>query len=273
MSSKRIVDDFLHEDLTRKIISSYYHVYNGIRHDLPEKFYQKAMEFDLEENGLRCECEQEFPVFYEDVVVGQQVLDAIVERTVVLEYKVEHRLKPIHEAQLLSYLKASGIEVGLLFNFGSKNPEFKRRVRTSAHHNVKLEIDLERTIDGSWLHAELAREVLSAMCRIYRTLGPGFIFRIYQNSSRLELRKLGISFDEKESIEFYFRGKVIGVDQFWHFIVDEKLLLIPRATSAIEPVDLSTARDLLRRYHIQLGLLFNFQSVRPEPVFVRINSR
>ena len=69
------------------------------------------MEFVLEANGLHCECEKEFPVFYEDVVVGQQALDAIVERTVVLEYKGEHWLKPIHEAQLLSYLKASGIEV------------------------------------------------------------------------------------------------------------------------------------------------------------------
>ncbi|MBM3240530.1 GxxExxY protein [Candidatus Poribacteria bacterium] len=272
MSSKRMVDDFLHGDLTGKIIGSYYHVYNSMRHDLPEDFYQKAMEFDLEANEIHCECEQEFPVFYEEIVVGQQVLDAIVEQTAVLEYKVEHRLKPIREAQLLSYLKANGIEVGLLFNFGGKQPEFKRRVRTSAHHNVKMEIDLEKTIDGSWLHAELAREVLSAMCRIYRTLGPGFIFRIYQNSSRLELRKMGVSFDERESIEFYFRGKVIDVEQFWHFIVDEKLLLIPRATSVIEPVDLSTARDLLRRYNLQLGLLFNFQSVRPEPVFVRINS-
>jgi GxxExxY protein len=128
-------------------------------------------------------------------------------------------------------------------------------------------------MDESWLHAELAREVLSAMCRIQSTLGPGFIFRIYQKASRLELKKMGISFDERKSIEFYFRGKVIGVDQFLHFIVDEKLLLIPRTTSAIESVDISTARDLLRRYHLQLGLLFNFQSVRPKPTFVRINSR
>ena len=119
----------IHEDLTGEIIGAFYEVYNTLGYGFLEQVYQNALYKELKRIGLECKPQEEINVFYKGEFVGRYVADMLVEDTVIVELKAVKKLLPEHDAQLINYLKATGIEVGLLFNFG-KEAEIKRKIFT-----------------------------------------------------------------------------------------------------------------------------------------------
>lgn len=118
---------FLYEDLTDKIIASAYKVYNTLGSGFLEKVYENAIFFDLGRQGLKVRQQQPLQVFFEGKVVGEYYADLIIEDKVIVELKAASELSKVHELQLVNYLKATGIKVGLLINFGEKMT-IKRKV-------------------------------------------------------------------------------------------------------------------------------------------------
>lgn len=96
-----------------------------------EKVYQNALMIELSKKGLQAECERPLKILYESEVVGDYVCDIVVEGKVILELKAVKEINDIHEVQLVNYLKGTGIEVGLLINFGP-SVQVKRKVLDSA---------------------------------------------------------------------------------------------------------------------------------------------
>jgi GxxExxY protein len=119
-----------HQDLTSKIIECAYKVHNSLGFGFLEAVYQNALLIELLKAGLRAEKEKKIQVYYDNQVVGDYVADIIVEDKVILELKSVKDLHPVHEVQLVNYLKATGIEVGFLINFG-QSVEIKRKLYTS----------------------------------------------------------------------------------------------------------------------------------------------
>ena len=95
-----------------------------------ESVYAKAMAHELRKAGLRVECEKRITVKYDGVVIGEFSADKLVEEKVMVEEKAVQSLVPAHEVQLVNYLTATGIEIGLLLNFGAQRLEYKRKSRT-----------------------------------------------------------------------------------------------------------------------------------------------
>lgn len=122
-------DSFPHGSLTNLIIGAMFHVYNALGSGFLESVYANALVVELRARGLRVERHVSFTVFHRGVAVGRYVADLIVESTVVVETKVARRIEPAHHAQLRNYLRASGLEVGLVLNFG-ESIDFKRIVMT-----------------------------------------------------------------------------------------------------------------------------------------------
>jgi GxxExxY protein len=116
-----------HQQLTEQIIKAYFKVYNTLGYGFLEKVYQNALQIELENRGHRVVPQAPIQVFYEGRVVGEYFADLLVEGLVILELKAVMALLADHGTQLINYLKASRLEVGLLMNFGPK-PEFQRRV-------------------------------------------------------------------------------------------------------------------------------------------------
>jgi GxxExxY protein len=116
---------FPHRDLTEQVIGAFYDVYNELGFGFVESVYQRAMVIALTDAGLRAEPKVQLPVFYRDQRIGDFEADIFVERAVILELKAADEFCPAHEAQLLNYLKASPVEIGLLLNFGPR-PRLKR---------------------------------------------------------------------------------------------------------------------------------------------------
>jgi GxxExxY protein len=116
---------FKHEELTGKILKVFYEVYNDLGHGFLESVYKKSMVIGLRQAGLQANPEQPIPVSFRGHLVGEFAADVLVESRVMLELKACRALEAAHEAQLLNYLRATPIEVGLLLNFGPK-PQVKR---------------------------------------------------------------------------------------------------------------------------------------------------
>ena len=118
--------DFKHKELTEKIIEIFYRVYNNLGYGFLEKIYENAMMIEFKKEGIFAVAQFAIKVFYEGEVIGEYYADILVDNKVIVEIKAAKHLVEENEAQLLNYLKATDIEVGLLLNFGTK-PEFKRK--------------------------------------------------------------------------------------------------------------------------------------------------
>ncbi len=119
--------DLKHGLITDQILRVFYEVYNELGHGFLESVYHRSLVLALETTGLRVCSRVGIPVWFRGYQVGQFEADLLVENCVLLELKAARSLDSSHRAQLMNYLKATEIEVGLLLNFGEK-PEFKRVV-------------------------------------------------------------------------------------------------------------------------------------------------
>jgi len=115
-----------HSEITDKIIKSFYQVYNTLGYGFLEKVYENALIIELKKLGLNAIAQHPIQVYYDNAVVGDYFADILVENAVIIEIKAAKTINLEHEAQLLNYLKATQLEVGLILNFGPK-AEFSRK--------------------------------------------------------------------------------------------------------------------------------------------------
>jgi GxxExxY protein len=118
-----------HDELTRQIIGCAYRVFNAMGHGFLESVYEKCMAIELRRLGIRAECQYPIKVHYDGHEVGAFEADLFVEGVVIVELKAVRAVLMIHEVQLVNYLKATGIDVGLLINFAEQKVEVKRKRR------------------------------------------------------------------------------------------------------------------------------------------------
>lgn len=141
--------NLLHSDITGKIIKAFYTVYNTLGFGFLEKVYENALAIELRNTNLRVSQQQPVKVYYDGQLVGIYYADLIIENCVIVELKAAETLCEAHEAQLLNYLKATEIEVGMLLNFGMK-PEYKRKIFTNNRKRLTIDdtglTDLKRII-------------------------------------------------------------------------------------------------------------------------------
>jgi len=127
--------DFKYTGLTDKIIQLFYKVYNKLGYGFLEKVYQNALVYELNNRDINIQVQYPIKVLYENKIIGEYYCDILVDEKVIIEIKAIKRLIPENEAQLLNYLKATNIEVGLLLNFGMK-PEVKRKAYSTSRKSL-----------------------------------------------------------------------------------------------------------------------------------------
>ena len=121
--------NYKYQELTDKIIRCAYTVHNELGVGFLEKVYQNSLAVELSEQNIKYRQEAALSVLYKNKVVGEYIADFVVENRVIIELKAVSSLVPAHEVQLVNYLKATRLEIGLLINFG-KSVTVKRRIFT-----------------------------------------------------------------------------------------------------------------------------------------------
>jgi GxxExxY protein len=126
----------INQEKTSAILKCFYKVYNTLGYGFLEKVYENALYYELINNGIVCSKQVPITVYYEGIRVGDYYADIIVENDVIIELKAAEAIVEEHENQLINYLKATNIEVGLLLNFG-KDPQFKRKIFSNERKKSK----------------------------------------------------------------------------------------------------------------------------------------
>lgn len=117
----------LHEEITSQVIAAFYDVYNKLGYGFLEKVYENALVIELRKRGLKVIQQGSIQVYYDGQVIGEYFADLLVEDKVIVELKAVGEIIKAHENQLVNYLKATNLEVGLILNFGPE-PKFKRKI-------------------------------------------------------------------------------------------------------------------------------------------------
>ena len=127
-----------HRELTEKIIGTFYDVYNDLGHGFLESIYEQALAIALAQAGMKVERQVPVRVWFRGQQIGDFRADILVDDSVLIQLKAVRTIEQAHEKQILNYLRATNIEVGLLFNFGEK-PQFRRLVYENERKKIRVD--------------------------------------------------------------------------------------------------------------------------------------
>jgi GxxExxY protein len=130
-------EEYLHSELTGKIIGCAMEVHKTLGNGFQEVIYQRALDIELKQQGINASREHEMDIFYKGIKIGNRRADFFVEEKVMVEIKAVVQLEDVHLAQAINYLEAYGLEVGLLLNFGSRSLQFKRVMKPNKNRPLK----------------------------------------------------------------------------------------------------------------------------------------
>ncbi len=123
-----MTDNIVEKDLSFQIMKSAFEVHNELGPGFLESIYEEAMTLQLRADGHTVETQVKVPVFYKGQQIGEHILDQIVDGKIILELKAVSQIAPIHEQQALSYLKATGLPLAIVINFGTPRVTYSRVV-------------------------------------------------------------------------------------------------------------------------------------------------
>jgi len=259
--------ELLHRELTEKIIGVYYDVYNGLSRTYPEFIYENAMMRDLGRHRIRCTRQEEYHIFYKEWLVGLQWLDIFVAEKVVVEVKVKPRLTRLDQAQTMSYLKTTGQQVGLLFNFGSPEPEFKRVFLTPRQSQPSSSPPEEEWPD--LMFPEVSYRIIGGLFEVHNELGPGFIHRIYANACYREMQNRGLEVRPLREMTVFYQGEPVGEVKLGHLLIEGNIMLFPVAVHDKRQIEPENLRRWMASQGVPLGMMANFHAERLEPMFMK----
>ncbi len=125
---KPVEKEFLYKELTSDVLDSSFKVHNSLGCGLLEKVYGNALAWELELRKRKVVPQKEYRVTYRDKEVGLYYADLVVDDCIVIEVKSVEKIENVHRAQLMNYLRLSGLKVGLLINFAKPRVEYERMV-------------------------------------------------------------------------------------------------------------------------------------------------
>jgi len=127
--SNFVNENYYKSDITGKVIKCAQRVHRFLGNGFQEVIYQRALKIELEKEGLKFAREKEMDIFYEDILIGNRRVDFLVDDDIMVELKAITKLEDVNIAQLINYIEAYKVKIGLLINFGSKSLEVRRYIK------------------------------------------------------------------------------------------------------------------------------------------------
>lgn len=249
----------MYEKLTYAINGCLFTVYNALGNVWPEKVYERALEMELRAHGVKAERQKEFEVFYYGKRVGRYRLDLLVEDDIIVELKAVPQTAPLHQAQLISYLKGYDKPVGILANFGGR-----KVVHRTFANKLDQMTPLQDTFDFDSIRLkekDRIKDLLFMANRVLITLGVGYFHQVYRRALYLELRAAGVEFEVVKEVAATYRNTRLHTKSVNFFRIGD-LLVSAVAVQELTPLLLLKFRNYLTRLHCTRGLIVNFHATR-----------
>ncbi|MFM9963432.1 MAG: GxxExxY protein [Planctomycetaceae bacterium] len=265
---------FKHEnlggDLSGQLIAAAIAVHREFGPGVDEPDYERALSLELGARGIEHECQVGLPLVYKDTKLdcGYRI-DLIVARHLLVELKAVDKMHPVHEAQLITYLRLSGIKLGLLINFSEMllRDGIMRRANSHApspRHRIKVAIDT--TFDP------LSHEVIDAALEVQHVLGSGLLRSAYEAALAYELRLRGMKVAQRLPVNLVDREQLIPSEKEIPMVVAGQLMIACVCAKVVEPIHLARQRSLLKAAKVDTGLCFNFHAESMATEIKRISS-
>jgi GxxExxY protein len=253
--------ELIYSELTYQVRGAFYDVYNELCHlGLSEAGWENALLIALRERDLDARPQAEYELRYKGYRIGRFFVDVLVDGKLLLELKAEAELQPIDEAQVITYLKVTGLKLGMLVNFGGGKLEIKRIPNFVSGRSTGSPQAGAGQPSGQYLYPELTGEVRAMLYQIHNELGPGFMHMHYRRATQIELRKRGIPYRVQKEIAIRFRQQPIETRETRLIVVDGRVLLAPIAVRAITPGLEGRFRQYLKLLGLKLGVVANFHA-------------
>jgi GxxExxY protein len=255
------VSKLIHAELSYEVRGGLFDVYNALGPMLKEE-YRDAIVLRLEKDGVACEAEKAFEVYYEGERVGLYFVDVWIEDgKLLLEIKVALAIEPIHKAQAISYLKVTDADLAFVVNFGSPSLEIERLPNFLRDKQPEFVWEPQPIAEGL-LYPDLVNAIQRACHRVHFTLGPGFLHQVYRRATMIDLRRSGLNYDYIEQLPVEYEGQLLGYQDVRLILVEDKVLLAAFALRQTEDAMAEQLEARLRRMGLKLGLLANFYGTR-----------
>ena len=247
----------MYEDLTYTINGCLFTVYNTLGNIWAEEIYEKAVQTEAQSQGLKVERQKEYEVFYFEERVGYYRLDLLIDDKVIVELKAVPKIIPLHQAQLISYLKGYDKQVGILANFGGTSVQLQTFPNRLEQKNpLKDHFDYDRI---KLKEKEKIKDLLLIANRVLITLGSGYFAQIYRRALFYELRMAGVSFGVIKEVTASYHDEVLGSRDVNFFRLDDLLLSVV-AVKKLDQLTLLKFRNYIKHLECKRGLIFNFNS-------------
>jgi len=203
----------IHEDLTYQLRGFCYQTYNSLGPGFNEKLYQQICFKKCLDAGIEAKKEHDINVIYKGHEIATLSLDLLVDGKVIVEFKAIDSIKSVHQAQIICYLKASDIPIGLLVNFSLRGVEIERLA------------NFPQTVERVQIHDYLTEsglknlrlttscdeiKIINAICEVWNQLGYGYLESVYFRALEFELGVSKFAFDLEKELDVFFEGKRIG---------------------------------------------------------------
>jgi GxxExxY protein len=253
--------EIIYPELSYQVQGAMYDVYNALRYqELSEAGWEKALMIALADRGVSARQQAEYELRYKGYRVGRYFVDVVAEEKIVLELKIEDHLLPIDVAQVLTYLRVTGLKLGILVNFGMNSIEIQR-IPNFVNRQPVLSPQATPGCPAQDLqHSALTGAIRALLYEVHGELGPGFMHMHYRRATQIELRQHNIPYEVKKEITVAFRGQPIETRETRLLIVDEKVLLSPIAIKTITPTLKARFHQYLHVLGLKLGLIANFHA-------------
>lgn len=245
-------------DLTKSAIGAAISIHRFLGPGLDEADYERALHLELMALGVEHECQVPLPISYkgEALDCGYR-MDLVISKKLLLELKVVEKIHPLHEAQLLTYLRLSSLPLGLLINF---NTLIMRNGIVRRAHSVQPVSRHYIETPPSLAFDELSREVLAAALEVQHELGQGLLRSAYEACLVRELSLRGIQTQVKLPANLIYRDQLIPSRKEIPMVVENRLMVACHCVKELNPLQLARDRSLLKAAGVETGLCLNFHS-------------
>lgn len=250
--------EIIYPELSYQVQGAFFDVHNELRNSgISEAAWETALCIVLQERGISARRQAEYELRYKGYRIGRFFLDVVVDEMIVLELKATDGLLPIDQAQLIAYLKATGLKLGILVNFGRDRVEYKRMPNFISKRRVNEPTSTEAVESGN---DELVYALRGALYAVHSELGPGFLQKHYRRATQLELRLRQIPYESCKDVTILFRGQSIETRWAMLLIVNGSWLVWVRAVREIDGMLRSRFRLYMKLLGYSQGVIVNFQT-------------
>lgn len=244
--------------LTGQVIAAAIAVHRELGPGLDELDYEHALHLELTAMGIEHECQVPLPLIYKgtNLDCGYR-MDLVVAGRLLLELKCVEKLHPLHEAQLITYLRLARLKLGLLMNFGSlvlRDGIVRRANSSSQSLKKRISKSTSAAID------DLSHEVIDAAIEVQHILGTGLLRSVYEAALAHEIQLRGLKLAQRMPARVVYREQLIASAKQIPLVIEDRLMVAIVCAKKLDPIHLARQRSLLKGTQVENGLCFNFHA-------------